>query len=417
MSRLLEGYRVLESSMLLNGAGTGMLLADLGADVIKIESPTLGDYLRLGNQRPLHLQANKGKRSIALDLKQEDGREILYRLLETADVFLTNAVGQRNDRLGIGYEQLRTRKPSIVYCQNTGFGATGPYAELPTHGQMMDAMAGAIPAESGEDGLTRPSSAYPTRLGTLLSGGEGTATGAVYAAMHIAAGLAQCARSGEGCYIDVSSADAVIANAWVGARSQYASENHRRGSNPLWTDEGRARYQSYETRDGKFVLFCPEEAKFWTRFCELLDRRDLVERTHGEDLRRELQEILGARTQQDWMDFAVLHSLPIGPAHDGIDEVLADPQLRSREIFHHVEDPESGEVLYIGQPAVVAGQPYEVTRQAPELGEHTNEILRELGYGGDDVRRFAQDYVTTAPEGAWQGDGYGVYGGVPEPKS
>src|SRR6202030_4346093 len=122
--------------------------------------------------------------------------------------------GRRNEKLGLSYEQLRDQKPDLVYCQHTGFGATGPYREIPVHGQMMDALAGALPVEMGPDGLTRPLVPARGRSGSMMMGGEGTSTGAVYAAMHVAAALVRRARTGEGCYLDISAADAVIANAW-----------------------------------------------------------------------------------------------------------------------------------------------------------------------------------------------------------
>ena len=170
---LRSGYRIIESSMLLNGAATGMMLVDLGADVIKIESPFLGDYLRLPDTRHLHLQASKSKRSLALDLTQEAGREVFRRLLVTADAFVTNAVADRNDKLGLGYEQLKALEPDIVYCQNTGFGATGPFHEVPSHGQMMDAMGGGIPMKTGDDGLVVPDETYLRRVGSMAAAGEG----------------------------------------------------------------------------------------------------------------------------------------------------------------------------------------------------------------------------------------------------
>jgi formyl-CoA transferase len=393
MAKLLSGYRVLESSMLLNGATTSMMLLDLGAEVIKVESPFLGDYLRAQPAHPIHmhLQVNKGKRSIALDLRKPEGLEVMYRLLETADVFVTNAVGARNDKLGIGYEQLKALKPDIIYCQNTGFGAEGLFAEMPSHGQMMDAMAGAMPQELDENDFTRPRTD-----GRPLRGGEGTATGAIFAAFHIAAGLAHRALTGEGCYIDVSAADAVLANGWIAASHQLNDRlNPPRGPEPA-DRTGVARYQFYETRDGKFVLFCPEEKKFWTTFCDLVGRPDLIPQTKGVQLRREVQAILRSRDREDWLQLALEHRLPMGPAHSDVHQVAADRHIQSRQILKQATLPQYGEFTYVGQPAIVDHQPYDIPQPAPDLGQHTDEILAELGYGPADVERFAKGFVTTA---------------------
>ncbi|HTY29791.1 MAG TPA: CoA transferase, partial [Mycobacterium sp.] len=160
---LLSGIRVLESAQLFNGDTLGALLGDLGADVIKIESPFRGDYLRdfLGqvtpHNSPAHMQINKNKRSVALDLRKDRGRELFWKLLDTADVFVDGNSADAMEQLGVGYQAQKARRPEIVYCQYTGYGATGPYSTIPTHGQMMNAAAGATLVETDEEGFVRPS--------------------------------------------------------------------------------------------------------------------------------------------------------------------------------------------------------------------------------------------------------------------
>ena len=374
-----------------------MMLADLGADVIKIENPALGDYLRFHETRHLHLQTNKGKRSLALDLKQRAGQEIFFRLLSTADAIVTNALADRNNRLGIGYDQVKKHKPDIVYCQNTGFGATGPYRELPAHGHMMDALAGAMPMKLNADGLVGPDDKYKRRTGSLQTAGEATSMGALYAAFHVAAALAQREKTGEGCYIDVSSSHAVLASAWIAAATQI-NRPERRG---WWQNEENlrpvARYQAYITRDDKFLLFCPEENKFWYKFCDLVGRPDLKDQERGESLRREVQSILVQRDRDDWMALALKHNLPIGPIHDGIDEVMADPQFQARPMF---VDSEIGEqsFTYVCQPAIVDGVMANRPTTAPELGQHNNELLCELGYSSEQIQTLIDEQIIKAPQ-------------------
>jgi formyl-CoA transferase len=389
---LLEGIRVVESSMLLNGASTTMMLADLGAEVIKVESPFLGDYIRAPDTAHMHRQVNRAKRSIALDLRRSEGQVILARLIATADIFVTNAVGARNGKLGLDYESLRAIKPDIIYCQNTGFGATGPWSEVPTHGQMMDAIAGAMPVDMDEDGLTIASPRYARRTGSLVSAGEGTAAGAIYSAFHIAAALAYRDRTGDGCYLDTSSAAAVIASGWTAAAAMLNVP----GRTGWWQDEANtrpiARYQSYRTADGRFILLCPEERKFWQGFCEAVDRPDLIERERGIALRHELQAIVGAHDLAYWMDMAVTHRLPIGPVHDGVEAVRSDPQMTAREIFGTDEE---GHVI-VRQPVLVDGAASPLGTPAPDLGQDTDVLLAELGYDGAEICALREKGVTHA---------------------
>lgn len=415
MSELLRGVRVLELATLLNGSTVGTLLGDHGADVVKIESPFLGDYVRdVGgvvspHNSPSHIQVNKHKRSLTLNLRAERGRELFWALHATADVFVDGTLAGVADRLGVGYAEQRRRRPGIVYCQYTGYGARGPYAAIPTHGLMMDALAGAQPTVVDADGAVRvqvgPSVPPPVQQ-DLRSGGEATAAGAVHAAFHVAAALVHRHRTGEGAYIDVSAAAAVVANGWIAAT--YALNDHRvtdRGDLPDRDGAGQdwVKYRFYAAADGKVVLFACVEHKFWDRFCLLVDRPDLVQRKNtaapadfatGDNwLQAQLQEIIARRDAAYWVALAAEEDLPIGPAPRSIAEVADDPHMRELGVFHRAPDPTGGEWTYIGAPAVVEGQPYRVQRPAPRHGEHTAELLAELGVPAAELDRLRADGV------------------------
>lgn len=393
MSDLLAGIRVIEVASLLNGDTVGMRLGDMGADVIKVEAPPVGDYVRDINGvlaprcSTMHLHVNRNKRSIALDLRTSGGIDTFWRLLETADVFIDGLMPGATDRLGIGYETQKARKPSIVYCQYTGFGATGPYSRLPTHGQMMDALAAAFPRELGPDGLMRPP--IERRVGGR-SGGEGTSAGAVHAALHVVAALVRSQRTGQGCYIDVAASDAVVAQAWVDASSELNRDRVIDPEHiPHQDAEGLtgAKYQYYETADRKVVLLCAIEHRFWDALCQAIGRPDLVERKNtdtpvdfGADpaLRHELQEIFHERTQREWVELAMEHRFPLGPAPRDFAEMRDDPHVQHRRAIFEADHPLAGSVTHTSEGAIVDGQPFTIRRHAPAYGEHTDEILAEL---------------------------------------
>ncbi|WP_322769176.1 CoA transferase [Frankia sp. Cr1] len=402
VSRLLEGVRVLESAMLFNGDTLGTLLADLGADVIKVESPGTGDYLRgfLGQitpqHSPAHIQVNKNKRSITLDLRRDEGRALFYELLSTADVFVDGFAGDACTKLGIGYAQQRAAKPDIVYCQYSGYGSEGPLASMPTHGQMTNALAGALPVEMGPDGLVRRVQT-PDYLGGTTSGGEGTAAGAVHAAFHVAAALFQRERTGEGCFLDAAASDAVIAQAWIAVTYNLNRDrvtDHATMPRTEEGDSGSAFYQFYEARDGRFLLFCATEPKFWRGFCLAVDRADLIDRldTGGPvdfgfgllGLRRELQKIFHTRDADEWVALALTHHVPLTRANR-LRDLLDDPHVRARGILVEGEHPLAGPFTYVGEAVRVQGQPWELRRPAPTLGQHTDELLAEIGHGPQDV--------------------------------
>ncbi|MEB3070648.1 CaiB/BaiF CoA transferase family protein [[Mycobacterium] vasticus] len=415
---LLSGITVLESAQLFNGDALGSLLADLGADVIKIESPFRGDYLRdfLGqvtpHNSPAHLQINKNKRSLALDLRTDEGREVFWKLLDTADVFVDGNVADAMDTLGVGYQAQRARRPEIVYCQYTGYGASGPYATIPTHGQMMNAAAGATLVEMGDDGLVRPYHG-PQPFNGIASGGEGTAAGATFAALHVAAALVARQHSGEGCYIDVAASEAVISSAWIAATYELNDERiaDRRSLPAPISPDGTpsAKYQFYRTSDDKFVLFCCIEPKFWENFCRLSGREDLIGEADSspvdfavtpdpdQTLRREIQKIIETRTQTEWVRLAADHDLAIGPALQR-NELRGDPQLTARGAFIDAQHPDAGSFTHLTLPALVNGQrSTEIRYHAPALGEQTDEILTGLGFDQSAVAALRESGVVGGP--------------------
>jgi formyl-CoA transferase len=392
---LLRGIRVLECAVLFNGDQTGRLFGDLGADVIKIESPGVGDYLRdfLGqiapHVSPAHVFANRNKRSLTLNLRKPEGRELFFELLRTADVFVDGFAGNACEKLGIGYAQQRAVKLDIVYCQCSGFGARGPYAQVPTHGQMMGALGGGTPVERGPDGQVRA-----VRGVDRLA--DGTMLAASHSVMTALAALIQRQRTGQGAYIDGSGADAVLATNWFHAiyRWNEARITDRRGMVRGGDIGDSAKYQYYETQDEKFLLFCGIEHKFWDQFCRAVGREDLLAAKDESapvdfggqqiELRRELAEIFRARTLAEWMELALRHDIAMGPANS-LDDLRDDPHLRAREIVHESTHPAAASFTTVGWAAPVLGQPFDVARPAPALGEHSDALLRELGKSDEEI--------------------------------
>ncbi len=387
MTGLLEGVTVVETGVLMTVDHLGRLLGDEGADVVKVETPGQGDYLRNIMTRfapdwsTFHLALNRNKRSLTCDARTPEGREVLRRLLERADIFITGNIGDTNRKLALDEESVRAIRREIVYCQATGFGASGPYADVPTHGQMMDALGGGAPPMALDD------DGFVVATGEAVGGSGGVVIGPLYAAFGVACALARARLTGEGCYLDVSCADAVLNAKWLDALPML----NPRLVDQDWPGKGpgeSAKYQHYETADGKYVLFCAIEAKFWEHWCTAIGREDLM-REHRTDLvvdfaggddalRHEIQRVFHTRTQTEWMKIAIENDVALGPALR-FDEVADDPHLQARGQIIVEEHPTFGDVFTLGNPILVSGEEFAV-RSAPALGQHTDEVLEELGY-------------------------------------
>jgi len=409
MLDLLKGVRVIENALLLNGDMLGMQFVGLGAEVIKMEDTGAGDYLRniltqfAPGRSPAHLHVNKNKKSIAVNVKTPQGKEIFWRLLATTDIYLDGLRAGASDRLGIGYDAQRAVKPDIIYVQHTGYGASGPYAAIPTHGVQMNALAGGMPGKLGPDGhvVWEKGSQY---LGGSEETSSPTMLGALHAAMAAIAALVQRNRTGEGAYIDVAAADALIATSWMGVlyNLNYEKITNFTGFEQRTPDyrydhkwpKGSARYELYPTQDGKIMLFCAIEKKFWDAFCHAVERPDLIDTMtpglavdYGADkpwLRDALRDIFAAKPQAYWVELAARVGIPMGPAPT-LPELPHDPHLQTRDIFYQAQDPEAGPHLEIDFPAVVAGHKQARAAPAPNQGQHTAEVLAMVGYDASDI--------------------------------
>lgn len=394
MTNLLDGVRVVESAVLLNGDTVGMLLGDLGADVIKVESPPAGDYLRyfLGQIVPgvsvPHAQVNRNKRSILVDLRDDHDRETFWRLIDTADIFVDGNRPGVCERLGIGPDEMRARKQAIVYVQHTGFGASGPYANIPTHGMLMNALVGAHAVERGEDGDLKRGSF--TEDGANL-GGEATSVGALHAALHAVAALVRARATGVGAYIDVAASDATAMTAWLPIALQRNADRITDTSGMAARSDGEmtgSRYQFYETADHRIVLFGCIEQRFWDKWAFAAGREDLVGRQAdttnaavdwGDDAdRRIVAEVIATKPLDEWLRLAAEYGFALGAAHQTVEQVAADPHIAGRNVFVEGEHPVAGPISYVGSAAVVDGEKYVVRRHAPAPGEHTDEVKAEL---------------------------------------
>ena len=398
---LLAGVRVLDLSMLGPGALGGHLV-DFGADVIKIESPGRGDYVRQmtwpiihderGANSLMHLHLNRGKRSVSLDLKSDVDRGRFAGLVRSSHVVIEGMRPGFLDRIGFGFRRLRDLNPSIVVCSLSGYGATGPYRDLPSHGIAYDAWSGVVQPVVDDDGFAR----IPPQVNV------GITAGPAFAAMAILAALVRARTTGEPASMEIAQSDASAYFDWYRIETERAYQRppHEVTGNAADQGERRApglagmwdgvRYQFYECADGH-VLFMASERIFWKRFCEGIGRADLFERWPGTEyadhargnveLQRELRDIFRTRTTAEWLAFANEYDTTIAPVNTSA-TLLDDPQFRERVTWVGAERLGCDQMLL---PLRLDGEALPVPRRAPDPGEHTSEVLTELGLDGPPV--------------------------------
>jgi alpha-methylacyl-CoA racemase len=399
----LSDIRVLDMTRLLPGGFCSLLLADLGADVIKVEDAGMGDYVRwappyygdddqqqLGTRSALYLSLNRGKRSVRIDLKSEGGRKAFLRLVRDADVVLESFRPGVLDRLGAGYERLREENPGIVYCAITGYGQEGPNTARAGHDTNYLALNGLLGLTGHADGPPVQSAGQIADIG----GGALMATFGVLAALHARD------RTGEGQLVDVSMTDGSLSwLAMVAAQFLLDGDVPRRGAGTL--NGGIACYLPYECSDG-WVSCGALEPKFWKAFCDGVGREDLVEHQFaapGSEGHQAVAEVFKQRTKAEWRAFNDEHDCCIEPVLD-LDEALDSELVRAREMVVEMDQPGIGPVRLLGHPVKMSGTPADPTRPAPALGEHTEDVLREAGMGDDEIAALMGSGAVAGPSAA-----------------
>ena len=387
----LQAIRILDLTRLYPGPLGTMMLADMGADVIKIEDMNAPDYMRyyppyLESESAGFIAVNRSKRSLALNLKTKEGVDIFFSLLKTADIVIEQFRPGVLTELGIGYEAAKQAKPDIIYVSITGYGQNGPYASDAGHDINFIGYAGILSAT----GLAQTGPVLPgPQLGDVAGGAYMSMIGCLTA-------LWTREKTGQGQRVDVAMLDAVLPLMTLQmAHYQATKITFTPGEPPL--SGGLACYGVYPCADGKYIALGLLEAKFWKIFCELAGHAEWIERhlVMGEDaenLRKEIAALFRTKTRDEWMVATKNLDICLTPVLD-ISEVEKDPQLQARQMIYEQAHPVCGKIKGIGIPLKFSATPAQPSGPSPALGEDTKSILEEIGYNQEAIETLRKKGV------------------------
>lgn len=388
----LSGMTVIELAHIMSGPTCGLMLADMGADVVKVEKPEGDDSRRflppaIEGEAAAFMMMNRNKRGIVINLKTDDGKAVLRRLVSKADVLIENFRMGTMEGLGLGYEVLKKDNPGLIYCEISGFGRTGPYAERGGFDLIAQGMSGLM-AITGE-GPGRP----PVKVGAPAS----DIVAGILAAMGICAAYAHKLKTGEGQKVDTSLIEAGITLTYWQSAIAFAtgqSPGPMGSAHPL-----NAPYQAFKTADG-WINVGAANQRNWERMLSILERPELKDDARfarNEDrignleaLVEILNSVFGQHPSAHWLDKLNGAGVPAGPVLS-IAEMHRDPQTLAREMVTIVNHPVAGRVQTIGAPVKFSGTPCRIEESAPTLGQHTREVLREFGYVSDEIEAFIKN--------------------------
>ena len=386
----LQGLIVLDCTQIMAGPFCTLLLADMGADVIKVERPDGGDETR--KTGPLlsngwsagFLAINRNKRGIALSLQTQGGTSVFKKLVEQADVVVENFRPGTMQRLGLGYEELKELKPSLIYCSISGFGQTGPYKDRGGFDLIAQGMSGLMSVTGIPDGP-------PVKVGVPIT----DLTAGMYGAYGILNAYIHRLRTGEGQLVDMSLMEAGIAYTFWESSVYFATGEV---PGPLGSAHRlSAPYQALKTKDGYITMGAASQS-LWERMCHALGLEGLVSdpryaargdrKSNEVELAAVLEETLQQETTEHWLEQLEAAGVPAGPL-DNLHQMYSDPQVQARNMMVEFEDPELGTIKNIGIPVKLSATPGKIRRRAPGLGEHTLEILLQAGYTREQIEEMA----------------------------
>ena len=385
----LDGVRVLDLTQIMAGPYCTMMLADMGADVVKVEKPNGGDDTRrmgppfIEGESAAFLGINRNKRSIVIDLRSDSGRELAQHMARESDVLVQNFRPGSLDRMGLGYEQVREINPAIVYCTISGFGATGPYAQRGGFDLVTQGMSGLMSVTGHADGP-------PVKVGVPVC----DLNAGMFGAIGILTAYINRLRTGQGQHVDTSLLEGGIAYTFWESAMYFATGEipEPKGSAHRLT----APYQAFETSDGYVNIGAANQAN-WERLCAAIGRDELMTDSRFVEPRDRmvnldalvstLETTFAQHSSEHWLQTLEAAGVPAGPIND-LAEVYADPQVQAREMMVETDHPVAGRVKNIGIPIKLSETPGQFQRPAPALGQHTNEVLRDLGCSPDEIDKL-----------------------------